>query len=428
MPVTDRPNILLAVFDALSKAALESYPGDLPALQALAAESRFFSNAYTPNPQAGPARASLFTGLDPFVHGVWTEGVALPDTEHTFPQRLAQAGYRTWLCGRRHLSGVSHWTTEPVRPYEYTHIEWAHGPVHRSRQNEYLKWLQAASPERYGAIFPLQPDPDDTTVPEDQYRAMATLDDELSFNHWAGQRLGSLITSHRGAEPFLGIAGFVVGDALGAQSRHANSESLDHRALRQADSALSHLMDCLTASGHVDDTVVIVVAARGNHQEQHHASAPALAESQLGVPLFIRQPSGERKVVDQYVSTIDVAATVIELAQLSLPPRMQGVSLLKDGAERGWVLSRERTQSPGGQRLWHSALIIDDWKLVVTHGSAQSNAPTEYRLYNLGADKQETNDLAGESAYAAKLEDMIDKMIDARCALEDRTEPRIAKF
>ena len=31
-------------------------------------------------------------------------------------------------------------------------------------------------------------------------------------------------------------------------------------------------------------------------------------------------------------------------------------------------------------------------------------------------------------SYADVLENMIDKMIDARCALEDRTEPRIAAF
>ena len=43
-------------------------------------------------------------------------------------------------------------------------------------------------------------------------------------------------------------------------------------------------------------------------------------------------------------------------------------------------------------------------------------------------DPHEKNNLASKEQHAEQLEDMIDKLIDARCALEDRTEPRIAKF
>ena len=49
-------------------------------------------------------------------------------------------------------------------------------------------------------------------------------------------------------------------------------------------------------------------------------------------------------------------------------------------------------------------------------------------MFDLVSDPDERNDLAIDANYANDLEDMIDLMIDARCALEDRTEPRIAKF
>jgi len=110
----------------------------LPTLVGLQKRSTVFTAAYTSCPESSPARASLFTGLDPSVHGVWTNGVELPAHEKTFMQLLTQSGYSSWLVGRRQIAGVSNWTTEHSRAEEFTRMEWAHGPLHRSRQNAYL--------------------------------------------------------------------------------------------------------------------------------------------------------------------------------------------------------------------------------------------------------------------------------------------------
>jgi hypothetical protein len=64
----------------------------------------------------------------------------------------------------------------------------------------------------------------------------------------------------------------------------------------------------------------------------------------------------------------------------------------------------------------------------VTHGSVKHNLPAEYQLFDVDMDPDEQHDLASEADYADDLERMTDLMLDARCALEDRTEPRIAKF
>ena len=418
-----RPNILIAAFDALSATSLNEHLTDLPTLAGLYGASSVYEYAYSPNPESGPARSSLFTGLDPCVHGVWTDGVALPACEQTLPQRLARGGYNTWLFGRRQLSGLSHWTTEPLRPDEYSHSEWAHGPLHRSRQNAYLNWLQQVAGEAYDTIFPLQANPDDTAIPPEQYQAMADLDNELSFNHWTGQRIGQTITNALDDEPFLCIAGFVVGESMGAKPpQDYCGEALNLRSLQQADNALSHITACLPAAGRDRDTVIVVTAARGN--ASGNDSEPALTDNQIRVPLFVRLPTGDRAATAAPVSTIDLAPTLLELAQLPLPPRLQGNSLLADALPRGWALSRQRSERHG----WHSALLIENWKLVVSHGSPQTDNPPSYRLYNVAVDPHEKNNLASKEQHAEQLEDMIDKLIDARCALEDRTEPRIAKF
>ena len=70
-------------------------------------------------------------------------------------------------------------------------------------------------------------------------------------------------------------------------------------------------------------------------------------------------------------------------------------------------------------------------KLVVSHDTGgKSGNPNSKNtsLYKLGSDPLEQNNLANDTAYASELEHLIDQMIDARCALEDRTEPRVAEF
>ena len=90
-------------------------------------------------------------------------------------------------------------------------------------------------------------------------------------------------------------------------------------------------------------------------------------------------------------------------------------------------MSRIRKSLPTEARNWQTVLCADNMKLVVCHDDRQEQGET-IKLYNLDTDPLEQNNLAGLDTHAAELEQLIDQMIDARCALEDRTEPRIAEF
>ncbi|MDE0303544.1 MAG: sulfatase-like hydrolase/transferase [Albidovulum sp.] len=433
VPVSYRPNILLTLFDSLS-AVDSGLPGPstgTPALSGLAQVSASFTSTYAPCPESSPARASLFTGLDPCVHGLWTNGVKLPPSERTFPEILAQAGYATWLVGRRQLAGVANWTTEHIREDEFAHVEWAHGPLHRSRQNAYLTWLQLNASECYARIFASQPNADDTKATSEQSEAISELPDDLSFNHWVGERVRDLMTSHPSDQPFLAVAGFSVGSSMGAEPpQDHDGESLSERALQQADSALEGILDQLVASDRAEDTVVFVTAGRGNVVSG--AMAEPMNERSITVPLLMRRAGLERQIVDAPVSTMDIAPTILDVAGLPIVPRMQGKSLIGvlsgSRAPRGWAMSRLRRGSSSQVRNWQTALRANNLKLVVCHGATRGAIPATYRLFDLDADPNELENLAGKEAHAADLEDMIDQMIDARCALEDRTEPRIAEF
>lgn len=406
-----RAHVLLLVFDSLSQRDLARLSTDLPNLAALDRDGVRFANAYAPCPESGPARASLFTGLDMAAHGVWTDGVALPDHEVTLPERFAGAGYHTWLVGRRQLAGVSHWTTEHARPGEYAHFDWAHGPLHRSRQNAYLAWLEGQAPDHYAAIFPRQANADDTVIPAEQRAAMAALPDALSFNHWAGQQALARISGAPAKQPFFGIVGFVAGHTMGVPVAPGLCvETADDRALGQADHAIGTILE---AAKDIPNLLLAVTAARGAVTDPGNA----LHRDALHVPLFLRSHTLTPKQIDGIVSTIDVAPTLYEMARVPPPPRIQGRALLSE-APRGWALARARHPDAPAE----TALIEGGWKLILRHDGASE------RLYDLAADPNEATNLAQDPAHQDTLDDMLDKMIDARVALEDRTEPRMALF
>ncbi len=433
MPVSYRPNILFILFDSLSSfdSGLLDASTATPALSGLLQQGALFTSAYAPCPESSPARASLFTGLDPCVHGLWTNGVKLPSRARTFPEILAQAGYTNWLVGRWQLAGVSNWTTEHTRPGEFAQVEWAHGPLHRSRQNAYLTWFQQNAPDCYARIFASQADADDTNVPPEQRAAISGLPDDLSFNHWVGERVGDLVSTHPSDQPFLAVAGLSVGSSAGAEQPHDNDgEGLNEQALRQADAALGRVLDNLAACNRAEDTVILVAAGRGNVVSGTKASP--MDERSIRVPLLLCRTGQERRIVDAPVSTMDIAPTILDIAGIPIVPRIQGQSLLGvvsgSQAPRGWAMSRLRKVSSTRVRNWQTALRVNNMKLVVSHGSTRDAVPATYRLFDLDVDPDELEDLAGDEAHAADLDEMIDQMIDARCALEDRTETRIAEF
>ena len=406
-----RANVLLLVFDSLSQRNLTRLSDAVPNLTALAEGNLSFANAYAPSPESGPARASLFTGLDMAAHGVWTDGIALPDHEVTLPERFAGAGYHTWLVGRRQLAGVSNWTTEHARAHEYAHFDWAHGPLHRSRQNTYLAWLEDTAPDQYARIFPRQANADDTVIPAEQRAAMAALPDRLCFNHWAGQQALARLAEAPKDQPYFGIVGFVTGNTMGVPVVPGPClETANERALAQADMAIGVIVEAVKDDPNL---ILAVTAARGSVRDRESV----LQRDALNVPLFLHGKTLKPNQLDDIVSTIDLAPTLYELAGVPPPPRIQGRSLLSE-APRGWALARFRHSDATAQ----TALVETQWKLIFAHGSAVE------RLYDMVADPSEQSNLADDPAHQNKLDEMLDMMIDARVALEDRTEPRIALF
>ena len=148
-----RPNVLLLCtdqqrFDALGASGNDEI--ETPNLDRLAAQGALFENCYVQNPVCGPSRASLMTGRYVHQHGLWANGVGLPDHERLFSKDLADAGYDCGLVGKFHLDACFGGRSEKRHDDGFRVFRWAHDPYPGSSENAYHRWLHTLRPDLAG--------------------------------------------------------------------------------------------------------------------------------------------------------------------------------------------------------------------------------------------------------------------------------------
>ena len=102
----EAPNIVIVIADDMGYSDLGCYGGEIetPTLDKLAENGVRFSNYYVHN-MCWPTRASLLTSLYP--NSALADGSAAKgfrDDIITFPQALAEVGYKSYMSGKWHLS------------------------------------------------------------------------------------------------------------------------------------------------------------------------------------------------------------------------------------------------------------------------------------------------------------------------------------
>lgn len=100
-------NILLIIADQLDKSVLSCYGGHevkTPAIDSIAEDGMRFDEAYTPSAVCTPSRGCLLTGLAPFKHGAFRNGLAVGKDIKGFADYLNdEYGYSSEYIGKWHL-------------------------------------------------------------------------------------------------------------------------------------------------------------------------------------------------------------------------------------------------------------------------------------------------------------------------------------
>jgi choline-sulfatase len=103
-----RPNFLFIMADQMAGPALPSSGHAVvraPNLGRLAAEGVSFESAYCSSPLCAPSRASMLTGQLPSRIGAYDNAAEFSSSIPTFGHYLRDMGYHTSLCGKMHLIG-----------------------------------------------------------------------------------------------------------------------------------------------------------------------------------------------------------------------------------------------------------------------------------------------------------------------------------
>lgn len=419
-----RPNVLFVAVDDL-KPLLGSY-GDThaitPNLDALAATGVRFSRAYTQYPVCGPSRMSLLTGTRPEVNGVTNLKLKLRDVNPSFvtlPQLFRNNGYTTAASGKifdpRNVS--SRQQDDPLSwsiPYQapQSELEKSRLAVERVNQPDaafvdgdinqraitLLKQLAAKDDPFFLAVGYKKPhlpfvaparffdrfDPEQFSLAEFQ---QAPVDGESKYLLHNNPEL-------RGYHPSAQVN---KGGKYSEQGiTHAEQRELLHgyyAATSFIDALFGELVLALEQTGKAENTVIVVWGDHGFHLGDHGLwGKHTTMEQSAQVPLIIKLPGGEPRVVDQPVELMDLYKTLADVAGLAVPKVVQGKTLtgvlkgerLKD--EEAVAVTQYKRAGAYGYSIRSERYRYTEW--VNKHGK------TVYRdLYDLQADPMETQNI-----------------------------------
>ncbi len=141
--------------------------GRTPIIDSIARSGIRFERAHPQSVVCMPSRSTILTGQYPTTHGVWMNGVALPQDAPSVAQVLSEHGYRTSLIGKAHFQPYmdpflrfyeNSLAQSPGEPSQgsyrgFEHLEFAThgalGPLH------YARWLAKNHPDALGGYYPV---------------------------------------------------------------------------------------------------------------------------------------------------------------------------------------------------------------------------------------------------------------------------------
>jgi arylsulfatase A-like enzyme len=385
----ERLNVVLITLDTLRADHLGCYgyaKDTSPTLDRMAEESFVFEQAVAQSAVTPVSHASIFTGLNPYRHGLRSLhggiGYSLEDEQTTLAEVLVDQGYAT--------AGF-------VSAFPAT----AHYGLHQGFQT----WDEDMSSGRDGRRLVTEHGIVDTG--RAQRRADDTTDAVLPW------------IERRDEQPFfLWVHYFDVHDpALMPPSPYVlrfPPESRDQpdvlRAIYDAeiafvDAQIARLLAALDAAELMDRTLIAVVADHGEGLGDHGWWGHTLLfQEQLRVPLLIRVPGMQGRRIGGLARTIDLAPTLLELLDLTgTLGDTDGRSLA--GALRGGPAPEgiAYSESVNDLAAYHGTVFENASMYAVNDGRfkllvhRERNRDVELALYDLQSDPAELRNLWGSS-------------------------------
>jgi arylsulfatase A-like enzyme len=398
-PHPARPNVLLITIDTLRADRLGCYGSatNTPNIDRLAAEGTLFEHAACPMPLTRPSHFSIFSGRYPREHGVVNNSLPLPPEMLTLTDVLKKAGYRTGGVVAVKLFAPNSGASRGFDFFDYPKLR-----HHRDADAVVpaaAAWL--ASLDRSAPFFLWVHlfDPHMPYAPPAPYAPARRSADEVPPR----------ITWRQ----LISIAEQNGGDVPASVYEHALR--LYQGEVEHTDHWIGKLLDALRRHSLLDQTIVVFTADHGECFErgvffEHNG---CLYDGAARVPLIVRHPSkvprGRLPAVAEHV---DIAPTILDLAGVAIPSEFRGAALFRRGSEKrhaviqhpvepeSMVARRARRfqhlKSVKGERYRPLVARPEELAIRGTRWKYIADPSGRGELYDLAADPEERNDVAGD--------------------------------
>jgi len=444
-----RPNVLLICVD--------HWPGNLlgsarhpcvmtPTLDQLAANGVRFSNAYSTTPVCIAARRGLMTGMTARSHGdrSFNESLPMPDVP-TLAGTFSDAGYQTYAVGKLHVypqrdrigfgdvllneEGRHHHglTADDYELYladrGYAGQEYAHGmpttdyltrpwhlPEHLHPTNwtarEMCRTIKRRDPTRPAFWYLSFNAPHPPLIPLPAYNDLYRDADipEPSVGDWASDFESlpwSLKDRHNRWYATLQYPDGRTGPShheikLVRQAFYAMCTHVDHQ--------IRLVIGMLREEGLLDNTIIAFTSDHGDMLGNHGQWAKGLLyDDAANVPLIITPTAayehlGHHQVDDRLVELRDIMPTLLEMAGISVPQTVEGISLLSDRRQHLYGEQYEGVEA--------TRMVRDERFKLIFYPTGN-----HLQLFDLLEDPDEMINLADDSDHAGILDALTQVMI-----------------
>jgi arylsulfatase A-like enzyme len=428
-PGGPKPNVLYIIMDDMCD--WTHYLGGnnqvkTPNLDRLAARGVSFSNAYTAVPLCNPSRTAMFTGMQPFVTGIYNNKQPISNSPVAnnslmMPQHFRNNGYVTICAGKIFHTKPSSEVMNSMWD-DMVSIDGGYGPFVRNSglPNELQeKWQDFQAWTGPDTDFP------DVRNSQKVIEFLGEKRDKPFFaamgfyrphSPWtAPERYFDLYDINKIKRPITipddlaDIPAFAIDQFIGVrQVERQRSLSTTSNYWEQmvraylacvsfADDRVGLILDALDKSPYADNTLIVLVGDNGfHHGEKERWGKSALWREACHVPLVIVAPKGDKRIAKgnctSVVSSIDIYPTLIDACNLpKIENQLAGNSLmpLLSNVNMKWNKPSVSTFLPG-----NFVIHANQWNFIkYVDGSME--------LYNTANDENEFVNLARKPEYNA---------------------------
>jgi arylsulfatase A-like enzyme len=430
----DRPSFLVLLTDDQRRDTLGCMGNPViqtPHLDALAARGVVFDQAFVTNSSCPSSRASILAGQYTRRHGVHDFHTPLSPASlaQTYPLLLRKHGYRTGFLGKWGLGGDLPWTA-------FDRFEGFPGQgTYFEEGDEEQRHLTGRLADR--AIEFLR---------EDRVRPFCL---SVSFKapHGPWTPDPALAHLYRDVEVPLSptatleaeseLSAYLRGSMVGNRGRKWLSDPVTlqqllrqyYRLITGVDVAVGRIVEAIELLGLSDRVVILFSSDNGLMVGEHGLVGKVLMhEESIRVPLIVNDPRvpGAGRRIQDIALNIDLAPTILDLAGIDRPSRMQGRSLvaLMRGEDPDWrddffyeaglaVGKRDRRAGPSPYFPSVEGVRSRDWKYM---RYLDAGSPGE-QLYDLRSDSLEIENLVDREEHRDVLETLRQRWSEYRALL-----------